>query len=98
MKRLLTTFSLVFLAVLSNAQTGSVTGVLKGSNDSARAGVRIVLTGTSFSAVTAPDGSFTVDSIPFGSYTLEQAEGANDYAPVPILVADAVENVGTLQF
>jgi Carboxypeptidase regulatory-like domain len=91
---------LIFIALSfsSLAQQAEVTGILTDENKNPLPGVKVVLTGTSWSAVTAADGSFRMDSVLHGSYTLEKADSAFDYTPMPVVVADAVENLGSVYF
>src|SRR6185436_5030758 len=91
---------LFFLALscYTTAQISVVTGILTDENKNPLPGVRLVLTGTPWYAVTASDGSFSIDSLAPGGYTLEKADSAFDYTPIPVMVEDAVENLGTFHF
>jgi len=86
------------LAFFSRAQISAVTGILTDENNNPLPGVKLVLTGTPMSAVTAADGSFSIDSLAPGGYTLEKADSAFDFTPMPVFVQDAVENLGKFHF
>ena len=91
-------FTIVLVLAMHSAmgQTGTVTGILSDDQKNARPGVRLHLAGTAFFSVTTADGSFRMDSIPFGTYALEKADSAFDYVPVTVVVEHALENIGSI--
>ncbi len=76
MKQLFIIFILLFLPGLVTAQaetaTGTITGrVIDGKTNKALTGANVILINTSMGAATGPDGFFTIDNVPVGTYTIQ---------------------------
>lgn len=73
--------------VLQNS-TVSVRGMVRDSSDRPLAGAQVRVAGTRYTTVSSPTGSFTLDSIPFGSWTiLAESEG---YDALGLVAAESV--------
>ncbi|PKV62666.1 TonB-dependent receptor [Pontibacter ramchanderi] len=67
-------FLFVFLPALSFAQTGVITGTVRDANTKeALIGVSVQVVGAQLGTVTNENGTYRIDNIPLGSYTLQSS-------------------------
>lgn len=78
-------FLLLFLPLLSVAQTGIIKGVVKCGDESVPF-ANVGLIGTSFGAATDIDGKFSLENVPAGKYTLQiSSVGFKNYRKAVVL-------------
>lgn len=67
----LTVLFLLFPAVCLFAQSGSIKGKVITDKNEPLANVNVIVTGTQYGTATLHDGTFEIENIPYGEYTLE---------------------------
>jgi hypothetical protein len=75
---------------------GSIAGTARFVDASAHAGIHIAVRGTSHLAATDDSGTFLVEDVPSGSYTLEASADGYVTATAPVQVAAGVRSQATL--
>lgn len=101
MKKSFTSFTVLISLCLclaslhSKAQTGSITGKVTDEKSEPVSYATVVLKGTSYGANTDEDGSYEIDNIPAGDYTLSVSYvGYADYtSPVTVGTTPMTQNV-----
>lgn len=93
------TCALMFLLVSTaafGAVTGKITGVISdASNDQPLVGVSISIQGTSWGAITNPDGRYTILNIPVGTYVLRIS--AVGYSTLEVTNVEVHSDLATYQ-
>lgn len=86
------------LATLSiQAQTGSISGKLTNENKTPLMGVNLLLSNTTYGTVSEKDGSFLLDDIPEGNYTLHISYvGFETFEKQVSVIANQVNDLGTI--
>lgn len=92
MKKILV-FFLLFTSFLGFTQTANVSGTVKSENGNVISYATVGLEGTAYGAYTIDDGSFELETVPFGDYTIRiQLIGFESFS-MKITVDGKIENI-----